>query len=113
VISIILVKDDVTVSVPSVREKKKSVRAGFIQPVCGFDLPAKIFGFDESNPYIFVCNKYGHEPRTRLRAETPTCTKRFGEDRHCGVQARARNLEEICTEIKLSLSLFLPIMKKN
>jgi hypothetical protein len=45
---------DVTVSVPSVREKKKSIRAGFIQPVCGFDLPAKIFGFDESNPYILI-----------------------------------------------------------
>ena len=53
-ISIILVKDDVTVSVPSVREKKKSVGAGFIQPVCGFDLPAKIFGFDESNPNILI-----------------------------------------------------------
>ena len=46
-ISTILMKDDVTVSVPSVREKKKSV-------VCGFDLPAKIFGFDESNPYILI-----------------------------------------------------------
>jgi hypothetical protein len=40
-------KDDVSVPVPSVREKKKSV-------VCGFDLPAKIFGFDESNPYILI-----------------------------------------------------------
>jgi len=25
----------------------------------------------------------------RLRAETPACTKRFGEGRHFGVQARA------------------------
>jgi hypothetical protein len=44
---------------------------------------------------------YGHEPRTRLRAETP-CTKRshpprslfqrqVDEGRHYGVQARARH----------------------
>jgi len=26
----------------------------------------------------------------RLRAETPACTKRFGEGRHFGVQARSR-----------------------
>jgi hypothetical protein len=28
-----------------------------------------------------------HGRRTRLRAETPTCTKCFGEGRHFGVQA--------------------------
>jgi len=29
-------------------------------------------------------------PFSRLRAEAPACTKRFGEGRHFGVQARSR-----------------------
>jgi len=76
VISIILVKDDVTVSVPSVREKKKSVDSS--SPYAGSIYLPKYLGsmnlhFDNriyrggihAAPiiYIFVCNKYGHESR--------------------------------------------------